>query len=442
MVNKKFSLQSSAYWLIFILPILVFFLYLLVYSLNLPYRDDYTITLLFLNHFVDAHSIGEKINLIFHKHYGQILFYPHIVSLIMYKVAGFVNFKWLMFIGNLGLVAIIFSIYKGFKFEKNKVLFFLPAVFLLFQQMYSEGIFQANASMGNFNIVAFGVLSLLFIVNYRNSWLFLILALVSGALSFLTQVNGFIFVIVAMPILFFQKRIQDGIIWALFTIISIILYFSFEPQTGAGISFNFQRIPEYITYFFTFIGNNFGLNEGSSYFNSSASLLKTIFQILPLIAGVIITGYFLFLTFIRYYEKNPYIYGLFLFLFLTAASAAVMRIDTDGGQPVTSRYRVVTVLFLILSYLSLIEIITKEQWKRVVLAAGLVFAVGFNIFAYCLKTSPIKQHRMELVSSFLNWQKTGKGLTQLAWPKEEGTSESILADSIKRNIYKIPKDLK
>ncbi len=440
MLEKNLPLKKSANWIIISFPILFFFTFIFIYAVNLPFRDDYTSVLLFLNNFIDSHHFSDKINLIFQKHYGQIPFFTHIISLFLYQIEGIINFKYMIIIGNLGLLVIFLTLYKDFQLKNDKTLYFLPIAFLFFQPMYSENIYQAMASIGNFYIMSFGLLSLLLLINYKNGLIPFLLAIFFSIMSFLTQANGLIFLFLGIPVLFYQKRVKEGIVWSIFTILSVIFYFFYDLQSGSSINFSILKIPSYLLYFFTFIGNNFGVNENSSIYTQGSGLLQFFLKAVPIAAGILISAYFIFLTITAYYKKNLFLYTILFFLFISAAGAAVTRLDLGMITAVSSRYRVLTILFLIVSYLSLIEII-PEKWKKAVFYSGLCSAVVFCAFSYTLKMKSIQNHREELVQNFKKWKETGTGLGPLAWPVEKGTAESILADSIKRNVYKVPDKL-
>jgi hypothetical protein len=151
--NKKFFKTAFIVFLI-ALPIGAFLFILFKYAVNLPFRDDWTGILLFLNSYLDAHGIIDKFNLIVENQYDHRIAWTRIVSLLVFKVFGVIDFRVIIFIGALSVFIILlcfwFAASDKSKNIEERLLLFLPVVFFLVQPMYSEILFQADGSVSGF----------------------------------------------------------------------------------------------------------------------------------------------------------------------------------------------------------------------------------------------------------------------------------------------------
>ncbi|HLX52984.1 MAG TPA: hypothetical protein VKR58_03535, partial [Aquella sp.] len=106
-------LFNSLNILILLLVICLFCTMLSGFALNLPLMDDYDSGLIFLNKFVSATSLHDKILLLLSQSDGteHRITTTRVIELLYYKMFGEINFRNLIFIADFILLMCIFPIY-------------------------------------------------------------------------------------------------------------------------------------------------------------------------------------------------------------------------------------------------------------------------------------------------------------------------------------------
>ncbi len=424
-------------------PVAVFFINLAVFSVNIPYNDDYDTVYGFMFKYLDAKTWLDRFNLLTGFWNDHRETFNKLITLLQYSIFGRIDVRLMQFIGNSGLIIIAASLYRMFSPKTDKIMLFVPAVFLFFQTGYSENSFFGMASLTNFYVMAFGYLSILLLNEKYSSWGWIVPAFFLSCAAYFTQANGILFLGTGLFLLLFRKEWKKSVLWIALSIPVIIFYrcysgnfaaWDFGKLAGTGPSgFN-------LLYFFYFIGNCFGASSAGYLSANGGNLVQSLSRIIPLIAGIAVTAYFIFITAVRYYRKNPALYAVFLFLMLSALGAAAVR-GTDLGmsQAITSRYRVVSVQFIMLIYLTLSELPEITARVRWFFPACLALSIIFCGLVYYLKFEPVRRHRSDLELSLRNWEASGRGLYPLAYQWND-SADRVLAGAVKRGLYRIPRE--
>src|SRR5205807_2536586 len=92
-------------WIFF--PAVIYFNTINKYAVNFPYQDDYNAILEFLCKFKQA-DIADKFWLLFSQHGQHRIFQARVIYVLYDSIMGKVNFRDLIFIGNLQLVVVYF----------------------------------------------------------------------------------------------------------------------------------------------------------------------------------------------------------------------------------------------------------------------------------------------------------------------------------------------
>jgi len=400
------------YVLICLIPIVAFFGMVWRYALNIPFWDDYDAVLLFLVKYFDAPTIIQKLYLIFSQHNEHRIVFNKLITLSQLYLNGVVDFRQLIFIGNIGLIGILGVLYYVLGTQKNKFLFLIPVSFLLFQPQYWENIHWAMASLQNFYVIFFAFLSILLIS--KGGRIFFLLGIIFAVLATFTQGNGMFVFPIGVGILLYQRKYASFSIWLLMMLLCVGLYFHgyIQPAQHPSVLKAFYNPLLTLRYFFSFIGASFGFNKSFSPYIGIATLI-----------------YFLIITVKKYFRQNIIVYGLFCFLFLSAAAAAVTRSGFGLEQALASRYSIISILFYILIYLSLIEIYTSLKKYIVIFICA---AISFNVYAYFLNFHSVIEHHNTLVESVKKWEMNGQGLL---FPDGEGANQRMMK-AIGKGIYK------
>lgn len=434
--NNRF--RTVFFIVLAMVPVLAFFIQLAIYAVNIPYNDDYDYILFFLNRYLAAPGWTEQFGQLAAFSNDHRIIIPKLIVLLDYTLFRQVDFRTLIFIGNISLLIMMVSVYLSFKSGKDKLMYFLPAAFLLFQPAFSENSVFAIASIGNFYVLAFGFLAVALLAQKENihSGRFLT-ALALSVAAYLSMGYGILFLLTGLLLCLYRKEWVKSGIWLAISALIVFFYQTYGGKAGNTYNFLFDwgRIVNSILYFFAFIGSNFGLSSSSIYFSAMNPAVGLALKTAPVLTGMAITAYFLLITRKGYFRKNPAVFSLFLFLFLTALGASVARDNYGFDQALTSRYKIVSIFFIILTYLSLIEIFGEKARKRV-FAIALIFAIVFSSTMYLFKQKPMKQHRQDLIQSMKNWEETGKGINPLGHPY--AYANEIMKTSVGINIYTPP----
>jgi hypothetical protein len=403
--------RQCFYVLLCLIPIVVFFGMIWKYALNIPFWDDYDAVLLFLVKYSDTSTFFEKFKLVFSQHNEHRIVFNRLVTLGQFYLNGTVDFRHLIFIGNIGLIGVLGVLYHSLKVKKHKLLFLVPIAFLLFQPQYWENINWAMASLQNFYVIFFAFLSLLLVSKKGKGSLFG--GLLFAILATFTQGNGMFVFPVGLGILLYQRRYKALPAWVLATLMCLLFYFNdyIQPAQHPSITEALYHPVRTLHYFFSFIGSSLGFNNSSS-----------------LLIGMGVTAYFFAITVKKYFKRNTLVYGLFCFLFISAAAAAATRSGFGIEQAFASRYSIVSILFYILIYMSLIEIFPKLK-KHIVFF--IFTAISFNIYAYFSHVDSIVEQHNALSESVIEWEASGQGLL---FPDREGANQRMM-DAIDKGIY-------
>ncbi len=434
--------RSLAVLAVTLVPVAVFFTLVGLFSVNIPYNDDYETVLGFMNDYVSASQFNRRFDLIVQPWNEHRIVFSRLITIVLYRIAGHIDFRTMILVGNTGLLMVISALFYLFSRKNMKRgIYFLPAVLLFFQPSYNENILFGMAALANFFVLGFGFLSIAILSpdNKAPRSVLLPVSLTLSLLSYYTQANGILYLVIGLALLLYQKRYREGVVWFVVSAAAFAFYSLYQTPLALASpkTIDFPYISRMALYFFSFIGNVFGISAGGFYASGGPSFLTVISGILPIAGGIFVCGYFIFLTVRRYDRTNPVIYALFVLLFLTAAGAAYSRGSSYGvAQALTSRYRVVTILFYILGYLSLLDIVRNKPLEKKVFALALSLSLVYNLTVYALKWQPIRIHRQNLIISMDRWKISGSGIDPLAHPSNY--ANRILRTSVNMGIYKVP----
>jgi len=350
-----------------------------LYTLNIPFWDDF-FALDFVNKFVSAPDLLNKISLLLYQEVEHRLVFKKILYILSFWIFGEVNFKYLCYAGNIFLVGIVAILFIKFIKNNPNVLLFVPVIFIFFcGQLYAIS-FWTEASIVYYSSNFFIIAALYFIV--KKSVKFYILSIFLAVLAVISYGNGFVVFIVGSLILCYQKRYKQlGIFAAVFIFVLLAYFFDYKtPESSKSII------------------------EGFNLFNFIKTLLSFIGGVFPLYGLSIIFGaigllFIFYLTYIKYYERNLFIYSIVIYLLITGAILAINR-------PVGNimRYKFYNSLFLALFYMILIEICSKKYLKLVLYASLFVF-LGYMIFFNILlffEIRKINENQLITVTNFTN----------------------------------------
>lgn len=245
---------NSVKYLLLFLPMIIYFILINYYAVNLPCHDDYLAILDFLNHFSTS-SINGKLESLLSQHNEHRLLSARLIYAAYYLLFGHINFRVLILLGNLQLVGIYVIL---FSFIKRLIIdnWFWPAMILsicIFDISNFENSFWAMACMSNFGVIFVFLLSLYFyqrdgIVNIAFAFLFQIIVTFSNGNGIIASFCLALFTIFSGN----KTKMSSGLVCLL---LFVPLYF-FHYNHSAGAK-SVSTIPQIFSGIYHFIGAHF-----------------------------------------------------------------------------------------------------------------------------------------------------------------------------------------
>jgi len=355
-------------WVIIIFVVGFFYAQIFKHAETAPYYDDYPAIFTFLIDFLNG-GVADKISAfsaLFNEHRPA---FTRIVSLAVYSALGSVDMRVLLFIGNLGLLALAGILYRTFSNQPGKPLYFLPVVFALFQPQHWENMYWTMASLQNFWVLVFSFLCLYFIVKPDG----LLAAALFCLLAVFTSGNGLLLIPIGL-IALRRKNAATVSIWLALGLLIVFAYFAGYPSAGGELRGLIRPLP-LVKFFLCFLGSGFQ----KSYVPANTPALLT---------GLAFVLYFAYLTVARYYRKNPAVYWFTFFLFASSFLASVIRSVHGIPTPIASRYMIYSVLLAVCFYTAICDT-QKSGVVKGILPVILLFAFIFNLWSYTVNRTHI-----------------------------------------------------
>ena len=440
-------------WLKFLVPVPVicFCVLLGMYVVDVPWIDDIDAFLSFILGYIDAPTSAEKLDWLIRPNNEHRILTGKLITLAIYKLAGVVSYRWLVFAAFAFLLGLLYIFYCVFRSMNLPLVAFLPVPFLLLQpQFYLTSLWAITAMQHEV------VMALVFSVLYglagdeRKRFG---LALSVQLLASLSMSNGLFGWPAGVVVLALQRRWLRLGVWLVVGVATVVFYFhDFPNAQGNESSLSFLLKHPHLVFFgfFTFTGGLFD-------FTSGASILWR--SILPTLAGFVLIPTMLWLLW-RMNEprlrrwigplrptdeatkarwKRQYFFtGGYVFLMINAVTVAVFRPRFGYEVMLISNYMIYPAVLVILIYMNgLSEYRTERvlsRWMRVGLVIGLV--VWTNWYIVNLPKIAARKHQILTYAFNQHYNNTGLGpswggpFMQLA--------KRVLGETVRRGIYHYP----
>jgi hypothetical protein len=403
------------------------------YSQDIPIWDDYDIFLGYINH-----PDGERFTQMFVQHNEHKVVFARFVAEILYHATGSIDFRTLIFIGNLALLFVLLTYLALLLRGRFPIEFIVPIPFLLLNLTQWHNIVWATGSLQHNWAVLLALLSLVLFVSKSNTLFGL--SLVFASLTAFTSGSGlFLFLIMlavsAANILSSLSTTHAGVvartestrIAAIIVVFAIVLMLYFSEYKLGGAALNPERLtPDYwkfAAYFLTFIGS------------------YTKIQPAALLFGIGSVAAMIFLTLRGQYARHPALYLFLVFLILSALAVTLRRYHYDLDQALSSRYTIYSINILIVIHVMMTTWLT-ENWLRNTKArawtagTALFFALAFYGYSLLVGIPKMTEIRSELRQGMAAWH---IGINDLYHdePQRARVGE-ILKKSIELGTYKSP----
>lgn len=398
-MNKRLTFILPAF-VISISFVCVYFAFSWKNSVNLPILDDFN----FLDDILrieDHASWHRKLFSIIAQHNEHRIALSRVVAFCQLHLTGQIDFRWLVLIGNLGLVAMVLfmawaGVNQGGKFWSYFILV-VPVVFSPFQsyQMYS----WAMPAISNYWSVAFSIGALACLAwqsKYRMP-----LAIAMALTAVFTSGQGLVLLPIALLLLLYFRRWHEALIWAVMCFCIWIVYFKLHHiRVENPTNDNFLKV---IVWFFVLVGQ--APAEAILIFIPDSLVGKPEnFVALRVMFGVgtcILAG---ILFFNKKFRTDFFLLSATGYTFALCAAAAASRSFLPYTYALSSQYRNWSLVIVSLLALGLIVTIVSDRRRLFAISATFSMFVIVNIglwFSELPFMQAFNDYRIMLRDSFL-----------------------------------------
>jgi hypothetical protein len=211
--------RSWAGWLLFSAPVFLYFAAFAWLGQNLPRNDDPPATLPFL---LAVHRGEAWVRVLFDQYAEHRITYLRLVTLLVQRLTGAVDYRVLGLLGNLSLVGVL-AVFGAWFRRWNLMAYVLPVPFLLFHWGFHHNTFVAMMALQNLTIVFWGVLSAWWLADGR-TWRPYAALLVAVVATY-TSGSGMLTLAIGSGYLLLTRRWQALVSWLLVSGLAVGLYF-------------------------------------------------------------------------------------------------------------------------------------------------------------------------------------------------------------------------
>ena len=317
----------------------IYFVFVYRYSTNVPFMDDYDVYLGSILNFRQAPGAWEKLQVLLAQHNEHRPLLPRLIALLVTGITGNCNMQVLILLGNLALFFTWLVLIKHIPFKNTWVYACVcwGMIFLLTGLQSIENTFWATGALQNYLSVFLSVcvLSALIQKKYMAGLVYTLLAILCSAAGFLL-----VPFVIGMAV-WKRKYIISVFIICVFILVLYLYFHTYQtpPHTYMFQHSAYTSMAYKVQYFFSFIGSGF-LLKGKS------------------LSWAYVWGVFLFIVSIIQMVKSRRIDAwtlLGIWVIINALAAAYSRGNMGPEQALTGRYRVYSILLLVVCGVRMIE---------------------------------------------------------------------------------------
>ena len=361
-----------------LIPVGIYFWVWEYYALNIPKWDDHALKA-FLVEYLQAPGWAEKWQALFRQHNEHRISVTRLIALLDYSVFGNLNFRRLMFYGNLSMLGVVALWWVLLHHNRKPFYSLIPVPFIWLTLSHYENMYWGMAAVQNFGVVVLSVWTLYCCIS-RSRSLF-ILSLVLAALACLTSGNGLLVLPIGAILLFLAPRWRRLIVWLVASGLYGFVYFQDFTRSPANPDNTFGP-GTFVKGYFYFLGSF----AESFPVNHHARFCLILGAVLFLVAVSIVSATLFRLIRNRYEFDFARITDLFclgtlLFILGTALIVVYSRAGFGLEGLLTSRYKIYSFLLLIVAYLYVVIPIRGSFLSPYV--SGIVFFNAlYSVFSY------------------------------------------------------------
>lgn len=417
-----------------LLPIVIFYVYVNYYAINVGWNDDWHGIEGFLASWMQQDTLSDKLHLLFSQMCEHRILYVRLSTLLCYQLFGEANYKILMLMGVSYLLILPFVFYRVLREINLTAAYLIPIIFIVFNVQPIENIFWAITSLQPNVVIIFGLLAFCLLLFTKNAIYFYISAILCWIIMF-TNGNGMFSFLAAIPIILYNRSKSERIQW--FAIMALCFFWYFhdfkKPGIRPDVLINFTQFPHIIIAdFFAFFGSP--IDSTALVYNQTIKFTTAIFfgALMLFWCGLLFLLYLTPTTLLKdmgfqlpffFREKimfksikvkllehpkyNLFLLSSFIFVALSGAAFSASRASQGLNEAFNSRYKTVSIILFIICYLSAFNFLKPQYFKKY-LNNSIIFTALFSVFSYYVSTDDVIVRRRFLATDMINWINNGR----------------------------------
>ncbi len=424
-----------------LLPIAGFFVYFFILRYNIPWFDEYENIPYFLQRFLAATTVQEKLDALLRPNNEHRVLYARLVVYGQYLLTGGLNFANLMLWGNLGLVVIFGLLVRTAQRQRLPLAALLPLPLLLFTAQNYLLTFTAIYTLQYLAIIMLVMAT--FYALARPTWPRFGLAIGLGALATFSMGNGLLLWPAGAVMLLVQRRWPAIGVWLAVGAVSIWGYFSGYPvQQGntEGFAYVLAHPGQTMAGFLIFAGSVLDIFP-------AWAIEKRVY--LPFVGGLAVVGLLavwiirLLLWQLKRTRPEPsffetFLLGCALFLLANMGLIAVFRIRFYFGIVLHSSYRTYSLVLWAVAWLVLAGMLPQTR-RAVLMPVAWSLFLTLNLFTYFTYLPEAIQRRKHLQGLTFNQKYSQTGLGGLRNSALSRWINELNATMHQRGWYDLPR---
>lgn len=439
MIKQK--VFSWWFWIAIFPPIILLIL-IGLFSVNVPWFDDFDPFIDFPYKWISTNSWVERIGLLFAPNNEHRMVFGKGLAILYYYLTGTVNFTYLHVVGFVFTLGTAFIFFKVFRQNSLSAKEYAPVSFFLFQWQYHLVFLWAICGLQHQPVVFFIALTMYFLAQTDIRFL---PAIVSAFCANFSMSNGVLVWVGGAAILIYRREFLKLSIWLVCGAVAIFLYFKGMVTMGneASIAYLAAHPEESFFGFFAFLGGLFDfVPDQTIQFRSR----------LPIIGGMFLFGLVLvwqWQVWKNYFTNkrskpignslNLFLLGVFVFVAANATIIALLRPRFGFMVMLVSNYKLYPALYMSIVYGAMMQI-TAGQWRKIANYAGLIVSIGIWFFTTLQYGSAIAERRKDYKAYTYNQRHNGFGLGFEAYSPAAKKIEELLNKVAEKGMYKLPVD--
>ena len=429
------SKNNRIAYLFVVLPILIYFGVVNAFAVNVFFADDFHLlkTIVWSQ---EANTFTEKFKLFFQQHNEHRIIFPRLLAYTDYLIEGQINWRTLIFFGNMAWVSILFFLWKIFRSSQINPWYFVPIPFVFLQAQYYDNLTWTLSILQQSFIVFWAFLLIYLLSRQHFNW-----ALLVGVVATFTHGNGLFLFLVAFVLLFLQKKWQILGWWIFTFVVLLFIYFAdYRNGQNSNVGQSLANPIQLMSGFFAFWGS------GMAVFFSSplASVGFGILLFCLISCFVVSTCKPIIKSFFNKNRPSNYrleiptsalqIIGIYLFISITAALVSLSRSWGGLQNILMPRYEHYSPLVVCLGYLIALNL--GSVYKKIIAIAFSAFAILFWGMSYFMNISELDLRKKTLEAESYNWQ---HHRLFLSYPSSFNHNiDSVYLKAEQRQICKMP----